>query len=150
MYAVAIKLLSDILFTTVTPDTFSKAMGLGFLAMFGMGLMLVALIVCVQLTCEDKNLGLATLVLGSVRAIGGSVAVTIFTSIMMNTVKEDAPPRVIKVAIPAKVPKESIPGLVKLLLGGRPHDALKLPGVTQKVVDASILTLKWSWTLAFK
>jgi Fungal trichothecene efflux pump (TRI12) len=149
-YAVALKLISDGLFTTLTPDKFTTAMGFGFLAMFGMGLMLVALIVCVQLSCDDEHIGLATLVLGSVRSIGGSVAVTIYTSIMMNTVKEDAGPRTGAAVLPAGLPPSSLPPLLKLLLGGRPHDALKVPGVDQKILDAATIAVKWSWTLAFQ
>jgi hypothetical protein len=150
VYSVVIKLISDGIFTTVTPDTFGRALGLGFMAMFGMGLMLVSLIVAVQLASEDRHLGLATLVLGSIRSIGGSVAITIFTSIMMNTVKEDAGPRIAKVVLPMGAPGRSLPPLVKLLIGGRPKDALKVPGITPSILKAAADVAKWSWTLAFQ
>lgn len=77
VYGSTLKLISDAVFTTLIPHTFSLALGMGFLAMFGMGASLVALIVCSQLASEDSHLGLATLVLGSMRGIGGSVAVTV-------------------------------------------------------------------------
>jgi hypothetical protein len=85
-----------------------------------------------------------------VRSIGGSVAVTIYTSIMLNTVKEDAGPRIGEVVIPAGLPQSSLPPLVKLLLGGRPRDALKVPGVSPKILGIAVDAAKWSWTLAFK
>ena len=73
------KLGADIGFTYITPETFPMALGLGFLAIFGMGFLLVALIVRVQLASEDEHIGLATLILGSIRAvISGTVAVTIY------------------------------------------------------------------------
>jgi hypothetical protein len=150
IYSVIIKLISDGLFTTVTPDTFGRALGLGFMAMFGMGLMLVSLIVAVQLASEDRHLGLATLVLGSIRSIGGSVAITIFTSIMMNTVKKDAGTRVAKKVVPMGAPVSSLKALVTALLGGRAAEALKAPGITPSILKAAAETAKWSWSMAFQ
>jgi hypothetical protein len=150
MYAVTMKLISDILFTTLTPNRFVAAMGFCFMATFGMGIMMVSLIVCVQLSCDDKHMGLATLVLGSVRAIGGSVAVTTYTSIMMNTVKKDSGPRVENAVLPLGAPKGVLPKLVKLLLGGRPAEAGKLEGITPTILEAAKLALRWSWSKAFQ
>ena len=123
---------------------------MGFLAMFGMGLSLVALIVCVQLACDDHHIGLATLVLGSVRAIGGSVAVTVYTSIMQNTIKKDSGLRIGKVILPMGAPKAAIGPLIKLLTGGKESHALEIPGIKQPMVDAAANAIKWSWTLAFR
>jgi len=145
----SLKLLSDIGMTTLKPSSFSAAQGLGFLAMFGMGLSLVALIVAVQLACEDSHIGLATLVLGSIRAMGGSLAVTIYTSIMQNTLKEDAGPRVVaataKYGITPSIAKTFIP----LMIGGRIKDAKKLPGVTMPAILAAQEALHWSYTIVF-
>jgi hypothetical protein len=149
MYGATIKLISDAVFTTLTPSKFSLALGMGFLAMFGMGMSLVALIVCVQLASDDKHIGLATLVLGSIRAIGGSVAVTIYTSIMQNTIKKDAPARVYIATARFGVTREILPTLVKLLVGGRFHDAEKL-GVPAAGVKAASDALKWTYTLVFQ
>jgi hypothetical protein len=150
MYAVSMKLISDVLFMTLNPNRFTAAMCFAFLAMFGMGIMMVSLIVCVQLSCDDKHIGLATLVLGSIRSIGGSVAVTTYTSIMMNTVKKDAPPRVSKAVLPLGAPESSLPKLIKLLLGGRPKQAAQLEGITPPILKAAQLALRWSWSKAFQ
>ncbi|KAF2428787.1 MFS general substrate transporter, partial [Tothia fuscella] len=150
IYGVSIKLIADGFFTRITPYTFKTALGLGFVAMFGVGFMLVALIVCTQLSCRDKNIGLATLVLGSVRAMGGSVAVTIFSSIINSTLKTDGPIRVAKKVIPMGVPKSSLGNLIKLVIGGKDDLAAKLKGVTPEAVHAAREVLKWSWGLAFQ
>jgi hypothetical protein len=150
VYGSSLKLISDIVFTTLTPNTFSLALGMGFLAMFGMGASLVALIVCSQLASEDRHLGLATLVLGSMRGIGGSVAVTVYTSIMMNTVKEDAGPRIAKVVLPLGFPQAALPPFVTLLIGGKIETAGQIQGVTAEMLKAAEEAIKWSWTLAFQ
>jgi hypothetical protein len=152
IYGVCVKIIADGVFTTITPHDFKLAMGMGFLAMFGVGFMLVSLIVCTQLSCKDKNIGLATLVLGSVRAMGGSVAVTIFTSVIQNTLHEDAGKRVAKVVMapPYNVPRASVSKLVPLVIGGRDKIAAKLPGSTPAAVKATREVLKWSWGLAFQ
>jgi hypothetical protein len=120
--------------------------------MFGVGFMLVGLIVCTQLSCRDENIGLATLVLGSVRAMGGSVAVTIFTSTIQNTIKKDSGPRVAKVVMrpPYNVAQKQLPLLIKLVVGGKDQLAAKLPGVTPAAVKATRQALKYTWALAFQ
>ena len=121
MYGSGLKMISDAVYTSLKPNTFHLAMGMGFVAMFGMGMSLVALIVCAcSWRPDDAHIGLATLVLGSIRAIGGSVAVTIYTSIMQNTLKEDARPRVAKeLGAISGVTPEAIKELVPKLLGGK-------------------------------
>ncbi|KAK2794657.1 hypothetical protein FQN51_000755 [Onygenales sp. PD_10] len=145
-----IKLIADAAFTTLTPETFPLALGMGFLAMFGMGMSLTALIVGVQLTCEDKDIGLATLVLGSVRAIGGSVAITIYTSILQNIIEKDAGPRVGKAVLPLGVPMESLPKFITFLVGNREDLAAQVEGVSAKALEVGSETIKWSWAEGFK
>jgi trichothecene efflux pump TRI12 len=150
IYGATIKLISDAVMTTLTPNTFPLALGMGFLAMFGMGMSLVALVVCVQLASEDSHIGLATLVLGSIRAIGGSVAVTIYSSLMQNTVKKDAPTRVGKAVIPLGVSRETLHSLVPLLVGGKIEQAGHVPGVSSQALKAGLDALKWTYTLVFQ
>jgi hypothetical protein len=149
-YGASFKMIGDGLFSTITPNRFILALASGFIAMFGIGILMIASIVVTQLSCADKHIGLATLVLGSVRSIGGSLAVTIFSQVMHITVKEDAGTRIPTSIAEYNVPASSIPGLIKSMIGGRPKEALKLEGVTPEVLQAALLAIKWSWTTAFK
>lgn len=148
-YANAIKLVSDAVFSTFTPNDYELALAMGFLAMFGMGMSLTVLIVGVQLSCEDKNLGLATLVLGSIRGIGGSVAITIYSSILQNTIAADAGPRIAKAVLPLGVPTTTLPKFIALLLGAREDLAGQLPGVSPDALAVGSETIKWSWAQGF-
>jgi Fungal trichothecene efflux pump (TRI12) len=152
IYGSALKMLSDAVFTILTPDTFRLALGMGFLAMFGMGMSLVCLVVCVQLTSNDEHIGLATLVLGSIRAIGGSVAVTIYTSIMQNTLKEDAGPRVGKELRKHgfNVTTDALKQLVPKLLTGKELMQTNITSVTPQALQLAKDTVKWTWALAFR
>jgi Fungal trichothecene efflux pump (TRI12) len=151
-YGAFLKMISDVVFTTLTPNKFPLALGMGFLAMFGMGLSLVALIVCVQLASDDKHIGLATLVLGSIRAIGGSVAVTIYTSIMNNTLQIDLPQRVGKALVPLGVTAQNVGKLLAVLKSNPKHPelALQIPGVTPQILGMVGEISKWSWAKAFQ
>jgi hypothetical protein len=150
MYGISVKLIADGLFTTINPNRFNLALAAGFLGMFGMGIVLVGTIVLVQLTCSDKHLGLASLILSSARAIGGSLAITCYTSIMQNTLKKDAKTRVADAVRPFGVPSDSLPPLIATLIGGRPQKALGLKGVTAEVVQKASDVIKWSWGLSFQ
>ncbi|TLD18252.1 Neutral ceramidase B [Venturia nashicola] len=150
LYGATIKIGADIMLTYVTPDTLTLALVAGFFAMFGMGIVLVGTIVIVQLSCQDSHIGLATLVLSSIRSMGGSVAVTIYSSIMQNTMKEEAGPKVGEAIAKMNVPRTSIGPLIKLLMGNREKDAAKLPGVTKAVMQAAGTAIKWAWSVAFK
>ena len=150
LYGGSFKLIADIMFTRVTPTRLIQALVAGFIAMFGMGMVILGIIVCVQLTCMDEHIGLATLIMASVRSMGGSLAVTLYTSIMQNTLKRDAGPRIKAAVAPDNVPKESLSELIRLVLGARPRDALKLKGVTPEALDAATSAVKWSWGLAFQ
>jgi hypothetical protein len=150
LYGVTIKIVADAMFTLITPDKLILALIAGFVSMFGMGIVLVGVIVCVQLSCQDSHIGLATLVMSSIRSMGGSMAVTIYSSIMQNTLKEQAGPRVAKAIAPYNVPKSSLPMLIKLLIGNREKDAAKLPGVTTQVMKAAGTAIKWAWSVAFQ
>ncbi|GAB7358595.1 hypothetical protein MBLNU230_g2655t1 [Neophaeotheca triangularis] len=144
-----IKLTADAVFTTFGPHDFQLAMGMGFLAMFGMGCSLTVLIVGVQLSCPDEHIGLATLVLGSLRAIGGSVAITIYSAILSNTMETDAGPRVGAAVIPLGIDPTILPDFIGLLAAHRADLAGQLPGVSPEALEVARETIRYSWAEAF-
>jgi len=106
--------------------------------------------VCIQLCCKDSHLGLATLLGGSLRAVGGSVAVVVYTAVIQNTMEEDIGPRVARATIPLGLPRSSIAPMIEYLSHGRVQDAMKLPGVTSATLRAAEQAVKASWGNSFK
>jgi len=147
-YGTALLLIGDIMYLKLNPDRFVLGCFAGFTAMSGAGMIMVGTVVTVQLTCIDSHIGLATLVLGSLRSIGGALAVTVYSSIMMNSVKEDAPKRLAS-EVP-EIPEQSLGKFVGILLGGKPNLALKLPGITPEILKKASEVIKWSWAIAFQ
>jgi hypothetical protein len=148
------KTVADYPMVLVAPTglhTKSYGMGLGFLSMFGTGWTGVALLVCVQLDCRDADIGMATLVLGAVRAIGGSVAITIYSTILNNALSKYAAIYVEEAVIPLGFySPQGIKALILSLINEDYTGAQNLPGVTQPVYEAAKMAIEQSWTKGFR
>ncbi|KAI5857805.1 hypothetical protein BZA05DRAFT_107082 [Tricharina praecox] len=144
------KIIADGFLTTLTPETVPRALGLGFISMIATGWTSVSLIICVQLACEDRNIGLATLLCGCARAIGGSVVVTIYSSLLTNKIADDSGPRVAKVVVPLGFKIPLLPKLIGYLSHGDVRHAAALPGATPGIIEVAAKALQWSWSEAFK
>jgi hypothetical protein len=129
----------------------SYGMGFFFLSLFGTGWTGVALLVCVQLDCADADIGMATLVLGAVRAIGGSVGITVFSTILNNEMTSNAGLNVGKAVVPLGFPLniDAIKALVFALINEDYAGAQALPGVTPKIFQAAKLAIEQSWRVGF-
>ncbi|RDI79439.1 hypothetical protein Vi05172_g10580 [Venturia inaequalis] len=152
IYGTLTMTIANFLITLIQPTgpySIQFGMGIGFLSMLGTGWTTVALIVCVQLSCSDENLGLATLLLGAVRAIGGSVAVTIYTSLLNNTFTKQAGPTIGKAVVPLGYPESGLAKLIFELTNENISAAAVLPGVTPKILAAARQGLRATWTVGF-
>lgn len=152
IYGTLIKTIADFLISMIQPTgpySIPFGMGIGFLSMLGTGWITVSLIVCVQLSCSDENLGLATLLLGAVRAIGGSVAVTIYTSLLNNTLTTQAGPTIGKAVVPLGYPESGLRNLIFELTNENIPAAAGLPNVTPRVLGTAREALKVVWTVGF-
>jgi len=127
----------------------SYGMGLFFLSLFGTGWTGVALLVCVQLDCADADIGMATLVLGAVRAIGGSVGITVFTTILNNEMTKHAGLVVADAVVPLGFNEAYTTPLVFDLINENYAAVLELPGMTPVVFGAAKLAIEESWRKGF-
>jgi len=152
VYGTVIKTIADYCLVLIQPSGIHSkgfGMGIGFLSMFGTGWTSVSLIVCVQLACADEDIGMATLILGAVRAVGGSVAITVYSTIINRVLKEDAGLNIAKAVMPLGYPESGLPSLVVELINENVEVARALPGVTGVILDAAREALKVTWTKAF-
>ena len=148
------KTVADYPMTLIEPiggHTKAYGMGLSFLSMVGTGWTGVALLVCVQLDCRDADIGMATLVLGAVRAIGGSVAIVIYSTILNNAMAKYAGLWVAEAVVPLGFPAspQAIGTLVLALINEDNTGAQQIPGVTSAIFKAANLAVEQAWTKGF-
>jgi hypothetical protein len=152
IYGTVLKTVADYSLLLIEPNgVHSKGfgMGIGFLSMFATGWTSVSLIVCVQLSCADEDIGMATLILGAVRAVGGSVAVTIYSALLNGVMKNEAGKIVGQAVVPLGFPVSGLAPLITNLINENVQVAAQLPGVTPVILQAAREALKVTWTKGF-
>jgi hypothetical protein len=131
------------------PHSESFGMGLFFLSLFGTGWTGVALLVCVQLDCADEDIGMATLVLGAVRAIGGSVGITVFSTILNNQMTKHAGTAVAEAVVPLGLNEAWLLPLVFDLVNENYAAVQQIDGMTPAIFQAAKLAIEESWRKGF-
>ncbi|KAL4926323.1 trichothecene efflux pump [Aspergillus undulatus] len=110
------------------PDTWSMTIALGTLGCIAIGYIDNITFPGVTLVVEPQDIGLATGVLGSLRALGGAVAQAVYMSVLDNKLNDNIP----KFALSAGSGVEGI------------------PGATESVVAAAQKALKIAYSQSFR
>lgn len=116
------------------PDSYATFITLGVLATFVIGWIDNITFPGVTLLWESQDIGLATGVLGSIRAVGGAVAQTIYVSILQNKVATNLPAYVTPAATNAGLPTSSLPQLFAGITAG---NFTSVPGITPDIIAAT-------------
>lgn len=130
------------LLALVTPSR--VAMCLVFTGLIGLGVGVTTVIPPVILTYAVPShlFGTAGTLLSSVRALGGTVGITIFASIFSNEMAKNLAPGVGKAAVKAGLPAASMPAFLKAFLGGETAALSKIAGATPAVLSAAAEAVK--------
>ncbi|KAF2644786.1 fungal trichothecene efflux pump [Massarina eburnea CBS 473.64] len=115
-------------------DAYATFITLGVLATFVIGWVDNISFPGVTLLWESQDIGLATGVLGSIRAIGGAVAQTVYVSILTNKVTEYLPKYVVPAATSSGLPTSSLPALFAGITAG---NFTSVPGITPEIIAAT-------------
>jgi len=150
MFGVLLKLVAPAGLSTLTPDTLARALGLTFMSGCGTGWVSVSLIVCIQLACDDHNIGLASMLIGSFRAAGGTVALAIYSTVLGNKTRQALPGRIGAEVIPMGVAPQDLGRFLKFLAAKDYKSALQIPGVTMEVLLAAKEGSKWAYSDGFR
>lgn len=101
----------------------------------------------VTLVLEPQDIGLATGVMGSIRALGGAVAQALYVSVLTNKLNDYIPAYVAPAATEAGLPQSS---LTQLFAGITAGSFVDVPGITDSIIAAVADALKLAYTEAFK
>lgn len=128
------------------PDTHTFVITMGTLGCFVIGWIDNITFPGVTLVIEPQDIGLATGVLGSIRALGGAVAQALYVSILTNKVTKYIPEYVAPAATSAGLPASSLPQLFQGITLG---NFTAVPGITPQVIAATGIAVRDAYVTTF-
>ncbi|KAJ5924924.1 hypothetical protein N7454_007563 [Penicillium verhagenii] len=107
---------------------------------FAVGVQVATSIVVVGLCTPDRFIGLAISMAGAIRGLGGSIGVTIFSTIFSSKVDKFLPQNICEVLVEAGMNKTTIseimPEILEAVSAGVTDALIEIPGITSNVVNA--------------
>jgi hypothetical protein len=100
----------------------------------------------VTLLYEAQDIGLATGILGSIRAVGGAVAQALYVSILTNKVSTHIPEYVVPAATNAGLPASSLPALFAGITAG---NFTAVPGITPDIIATTSAAVTHAYLSSF-
>ena len=131
----------------VTPDTPRTLVGLGTVAAFGVGGVLVPSATIAITVAPDELIATAVTLSLSIRVIGGSIGYTIYYNIFYNKLIKALPLDIASYAIEAGLPVASATDFVTLYLSD-PAKLASVKGVTPMVLEGAAVGSRWAYSKA--
>ncbi|KAF2669510.1 fungal trichothecene efflux pump [Microthyrium microscopicum] len=119
---------------------------LGVMGTFVIGWVDLISFTAVTLVWEPQDIGLATGVLGSIRALGGAVAQSLYVSILTNKLTTYLPKYVVPAATNAGLPSTSLPALFAGITAG---SFTSVPGITPAIISTVSVAVRRAYIEAF-
>ncbi|PMD55689.1 siderophore iron transporter [Hyaloscypha bicolor E] len=126
------------------------AIALTILAGLCVGALELITIIIAGLVCNPGDIGLASGLLGSFRQVSGSIAASIYVSILTNRLTTTLPANVAPAALNAGLPSADLPALFAALATGTATAMEAVPGITPTVIAAVGDAVKVAYSQAFK
>lgn len=130
----------------MTADAHATFIALGVMATFAIGWIDSITFSGVTLLYEAQDIGLATGILGSIRAVGGAVAQALYVSILMNKVSTYIPEYVVPAATNAGLPASSLPALFAGITAG---NFTAVPGITPDIIATTSAAVTHAYLSSF-
>jgi MFS family permease len=131
----------------INADSWTMTITLGTLTCISIGYIDNISFPGVTLVVEPQDIGLATGVLGSIRALGGAVAQALYVSVFVNKLNENIPTYVVPAVTKAGLPSSSLSAFFAAVTSG---DFSKVPGVTPAVLAALGPAMKLAYSQSFR
>ena len=133
-------------------DQHHRSLAIAFTLLGGIcvGFLELITIIMAGLVCEPGDIGLASGFLASLRQVFGTIAVTIYVTILDNRLKVTLPADVVPAALNAGLAKSAIPDLFQAITLGTPAAFAKVPGITPNIIAAVGGALQDAYAASFK
>ncbi|KAI0509092.1 fungal trichothecene efflux pump [Xylaria bambusicola] len=131
----------------LTPTSLNTGIALTLVGPFFVGIIELTALAIAPLFCKPEDIGLASGLLASIRSAGGSIAVTVYSTILSNRLKFTVPHAVGPAAISAGLPEDQVPSLAAAVLGGT---LAKFPGLTPEISSAISAVIPNAYSQAYQ
>ncbi|KAK5090250.1 hypothetical protein LTR05_000421 [Lithohypha guttulata] len=128
----------------VTPETPKLAVGLGTMAGFGVGGVLVPAATIAITVTPDTTIATCVALSLAIRTIGGSIGYAIYYNVFVNRLTPRLPAYVGAYAVEAGLPVASATEFVTVLLTD-PSKIAAVPGVTAEIIQAGAMGSRWAY-----
>ncbi|OQV04625.1 hypothetical protein CLAIMM_09480 [Cladophialophora immunda] len=135
---------------SVTQHTAARAIVLVALAAFWVGASQLMGILLIQFGAEDRHIGVATGLIGSVRSTGGAIAIAIYGTIIRDKATSDIVPRVAAAAVEAGLAPSEVPSFILALTSGSASALASIKNITPAIIAAGADAIKTVYAEAFK
>jgi len=133
----------------VTPDTPRMAVGLGTLAGFGVGGVLVPAATIAITVTPDASIATCVALSLAIRTVGGSIGYAIYYNVFINKFTAKLPVYVADYAIKAGLPVADAKLFVGTFLTA-PANITMVPGITPAIVEAATIGTRWAYAESLK
>jgi hypothetical protein len=135
----------------MTPENEKTVIGLGSIASFGIGGVLVPAATLAMIVCPDALITTAAALSLSIRTIGGSIGYAIYYNIFTTKLEKNLPAYVAEYAVKAGLPATSVQSFVDLYLT-EPEKLVttNIQGVTEAVIAGAAKGSQWAYSQSLK
>ncbi|KAI1258440.1 fungal trichothecene efflux pump [Xylariaceae sp. FL1019] len=132
---------------SLTPHTLNTGIALTLVGPFFTGVIELSSLALAPLFCKPEDIGLASGLLASIRSAGGSIAVTVYSAILLNRKASTIPAAVIPAVTAAGLPESDVASYVAAVIAGT---YTKLPNISSDVLAATKAVLPGAYSQAFQ
>ncbi|KAG5664674.1 hypothetical protein KAF25_008408 [Fusarium avenaceum] len=119
---------------SLSPGRWANTIAFGLVACFGVGYIENAAFTGVTLLWAPQDIGLASGILGSIRALGGAIAQALYVSVLNNELAKTIPEYVTAAAVGSGLPAKSLPSLFEAVTSG---DYSTVPGINKDIIASA-------------
>jgi hypothetical protein len=133
----------------VTPETPRTAVGLGTIAGFGVGGVLVPAATVAITVTPDTTIATCVALSLCIRTVGGSIGYAAYYNVFINKLTPRLPAYIGEYAVKAGLPAASAEAFVGTYLTA-PANLTQIPGVTEAIIEAGAVGSRWAYAESLK
>ncbi|CAK7202848.1 hypothetical protein SEUCBS139899_005575 [Sporothrix eucalyptigena] len=120
-----------------------------FIGSFFVGYVELVTLTCAPMACAAEDIGLATGVLSSIRAAGGSLATAIYVTILDNKLDSYTPEDISAAVLGAGLPESSLSAFLTAYTASNTTALYAIPGVNSTILAAAGAGLQQAYSQSF-